>query len=236
MTCKVRLEERVVKEEFREGITMRRVVVLALLALALPIAASADTFSLTNSFGSYTISSAGITVARSELRTFSDNGGSWKSPSTGGLGTVSFSTGTLQSGSITSGAVFNSGGSFDVFGIGKWAKHLTGCGHCTNPVTIFTGSFSSTVTWTLTSGPSKNLTYQLVGAISGMLWNGRMATGTTTQNFSFNTHGTGNGNGSVLLGMAKVNPTSTPEPGTLGLLGTGLVGIAGMFRRKLMRG
>jgi hypothetical protein len=26
----------------------------------------------------------------------------------------------------------------------------------------------------------------------------------------------------------------TPEPGTLGLLGTGLVAIAGMFRRKLM--
>jgi hypothetical protein len=236
MTCKVRLEKKAVKEQFREGITMRRVVVLALLALALPIAASADTFTFTNAFGSYTISSAGVTVAHSQLRSFSDNNESVTPPATGALGTVSFSTGTLQSGSITSGAIFNSGGSFDVFGIGKWAKHLTGCGHCTNPVTIFTGSFSSTVTWTLTSGPSKNMTYQLVGAISGMLWNQRMATGTTTQNFSFNSHGTGNGNGSVLLGMAKANPTSTPEPGTLGLLGTGLVGIAGMFRRKLMRG
>jgi hypothetical protein len=131
--------------------------------------------------------------------------------------------------------VFNGGGSFDVFGIGKWAKHLTGCGHCTNPVTLFTGSFVGPVTWTLTSGTSKNITYQLVGTISGMLWNGRIATGTTVQNFFTNSHWTGNGNGEVRMGSFN-GVTSTPEPGTLGLLGTGIVGIAGMFRRKLMRG
>ena len=210
---------------------MRRVVVLALLALALPMAAWADNITLTNDFGSFTISSAGITVAKSHLTSFADSSSSY----TGFLGNVSFSTGTLQSGSITSGAVFNSGGSFDVFGIGKWAKHLTGCGHCTNPVTIFTGSFSGPVTWTLTSGSGKSMTYQLVGAISGMLWNGRDASGTTTQNFFTNSHWTGNGNGRVGLGVTN-GVTSTPEPGTLGLLGTGIVGIAGMFRRKLMRG
>ncbi|MGO9865647.1 MAG: PEP-CTERM sorting domain-containing protein [Terriglobales bacterium] len=214
---------------------MRRVVVLALLALALPMAAWADNITLTNDFGSYTISSAGITVAHSQLRSFEDTSSSYNPPPNGALGTVSFSTGTLQSGSITSGAIFNGGGSFDVFGIGKWAKHLTGCGHCTNPVTIFTGSFSGPVTWTLTSQSGNSMTYQLVGAISGMLWNQRMATGTTTQNFFTYNHGTGNGNGAVRLGTANVGP-STPEPGTLGLLGTGIVGIAGMFRRKLMRG
>lgn len=216
---------------------MRRVVVLALLALALPIVASADTFTFTNAFGSYTISSAGVTVAHSQLRSFSDNNQSVTPPANGALGTVSFSTGAFipSSGSLATGGQFAAGGSFDVFGIGKWAKHLTGCGHCSNPVALFTGSFSGPVTWTLTSGASKNITYQLVGAISGMLWNGREASGTTTQNFSTNSHWTGNGNGSVNLGASNPSP-STPEPGTLGLLGTGLVGIAGMFRRKLMRG
>lgn len=213
---------------------MRRVVVLALLALALPIAASADNISLTNAFGSYTISSAGITVAHSQLRSFADSSGSYTPAPNGALGTVSFSTGSLLSGSITSGAVFDGGGSFDVFGIGKWAKKLTGCPTCKNPISLFTGSFSGPVTWTLTSGTSKNITYQLVGNISGMLWNGRMATGTTVQNFFTNSHWTGNGNGEVRLG--STNATSTPEPGTLGLLGTGIVGIAGIFRRKLMRG
>ncbi len=55
-------------ERKREGETkMRRVLVLALLALVLPIAAWADTISFTNQNGSLNISNAGITSIGSQL-------------------------------------------------------------------------------------------------------------------------------------------------------------------------
>ena len=109
---------------------MRRVVVLALLALALPMAATADiimmnqggTIAISNMAGTGGLGMIGastITSKGSQLTQFNSF--------TGHLGTVNYSTGTLPSGSVSRGGTFSCGGTFDIFGIGAWAKTVTGC-------------------------------------------------------------------------------------------------------------
>ena len=199
---------------------MKAASLLIVLALALPLTAFADGIVLTNQYGSIAISNAGISSIGSQLRSF--NG--IVAPPGHSLGSVSFSTGALISGSIASGGTFSStGSSFVVIGKGNYGQPKG---------TIFSGSFVGPIIWTLTSPPgAKNLTFTLSGTIQGMLYNGRMVSGTTVQNIY-----TINGQLAQGIGHIKVGstPLSVPEPGTLSMFGVGLVALGGMVRRKLI--
>jgi hypothetical protein len=217
---------------------MRRVVViLALLALVLPMAAWAGSITVDNQTGTIAVSNPNggngtiglstITSKGSELTQFSVG---TTTVATGYLGTVSFSTGTLASGSLATGATLNGGGSFIVTGVGKWTQTLSPA-PAKGKVTLFSGSFVGPIDWTVTTVSKTKRTATLTGNLAGVLWDGVDVTGTTEQQFYFYNNQWVAGVGHLTIGTASL---STPEPGTLGLLGTGLLGIAGMFRRKLM--
>jgi hypothetical protein len=199
---------------------MKAALILIVLALALPLTAFADGIVLTNQGGNIEISNAGISSIGSQLRSF--NG--IVAPPGHSIGSVRFSTGALTSGSLATGGTFSStGSSFVVIGNGSYGQPKG---------TIFSGSFVGPIIWTLTSAPGvKNLTFTLSGTIQGMLYDGRMVSGTTVQNIY-----TTNGQLAQGIGHIKVGstPLAIPEPGTLSMFGAGLVGLGGMFRRKLV--
>ncbi len=162
---------------------MRRVLVLALLAMALPMTAWADIISM-NQFGTVSITgmsgTEGLgTIGTSTITSTGSQLIQWNT-TTGHLGNVNFQTGALTSGSVSGGGTFAGGGYFDIIGVGAWASTLTG-GHCGSGCTLFAGSFSGPVTWTLLSSTKQESSFELSGTISGMLYTGRDVTGTTTQ-------------------------------------------------------
>ena len=197
---------------------MKRIGLLALLAL--PLAAFANSIDTTNSGGSMAGSTAGMTLTGSHL--IAVNGINNKLITGTSLGSVTLSTGTLSGGSLQMGGTFNGGGSFVITSTG--ASGLPSG-------TLFTGSFSGPVTWTLVTLSNGTHNYTLSGAVSGSWYNGSAVFGATTQ-LTINT-GRGFFNGTTSISSGDTNiVTSVPEPGTLGLLGTGLVGIAGAMHRK----
>ncbi len=200
---------------------MKRVALMALLALALPLSAFAgSSVDFTNSGGVLTGSASGLSLNGSEL--IAVNGLDGLGLITGGLGSVSFTTGALISGNLQMGGEFAGGGSFVITG--------NGTNGIPNGV-IFDASFSGPVTWTLVTLANRTHNYTLTGAISGTWPGGGTGYGATVQ-LTINT-GKGYFNGQTNISSGDTNVTTVPEPGTLGLLGTGLIGLAGALRRKV---
>jgi len=164
---------------------MKKLVLLALLAIALPTAAFADSFDYGNVGGTITGSAATGWTIKSTLTSIQDiTTGTLVTGNN--LGTVVFTTGAISGGAFTSGSIT-----------------IT----ATGGTVLFSGAFTS---------------------------------GTVVKNGLLTTY-TGYlacaGCGSVQFvssrGGLSGDTIVTPEPGTLGLLGTGLVGLAGIVRRKL---
>jgi hypothetical protein len=196
---------------------MKRIVVMAVLALALPVAAFAGNVDLTNTGGTLWGSAGGLTLSNSSLTQISYDGGKTFAVT----GSVTFSTAALEQGSIAGGGTFGAGGSFKIY---------------MNGALLFSGAFSSPVYWEkMGSSANGSIYYTLSGSISGTWYNANGSTepvtccGTTQITFKAGKDGF---MGSVPVGSGNTTISTVPEPGTLGLLGTGLVGLAGVVRKK----
>jgi len=133
-------------------------------------------------------------------------------------------------------------GTFDGFGAlangGTFAFNVTGWTGSSNNIFDYTGgSLSANWRGTTLGGTLSNVAFNSSTGLLTANFNGydnsRYISGTYTQQLNIVSGGNINGylytNGNV--GRGNVN-TPVPEPGTFGLLGTGLLVISGLVRRK----
>ncbi len=207
---------------YRKGsyLLMIKNTILLTILLALSITAFAgSSVDFTNSGGTLSGTNSGLSLTGSTLIAVNGLGSGLITGNN--LGTLSFSTGALSSGSLQMGGTFAAGGTFSITGNGT-SGIPSGV--------IFNGSFTGPVTWTLMTLANGTHNYTLTGSLTGTWYNGATIDGATVQ-LTINT-GKGFFNGQTTISSGDTNFT-VPEPGSLSLLGAGLVGIAGIVRRKL---
>lgn len=198
---------------------MKKALLFVLLALVTTFA-RANEINFTNQFGTANVTYAGIFSKGVELVGFN---GIHAKPGHS-LGSVYFKTGALETGSVLGGGTFTQVSSLFT---------ITGNGHAGVPKgVIFYGQFTAPIVWTLLSHVGQTYNFSLTGTIYGAIWDGRTVTGTTTQYITLaHNQWVVDHHGKIGLGGGAL---PTPEPSTLSLLGTGIVALAGVFRRKML--
>jgi hypothetical protein len=207
---------------------MKRVLWMVLLTLALPLAAFAGNvdFGSNNAGATLTGGNSGLTLNGAVINSIT---GLTPTQLTGlNLGSYTFTTGAFVTGNAMNGGTLGSGGSFTIT-----AENIPGIA---NGTTIFTGTFncggSGMCTWATPNAMNANGDHQytLTATISGSWYTGASVKGEVFE-LTINT-GKAFFDGSVPVSSGDISIT-TPEPGSLMLMGTGLVGLAGALRRKL---
>src|ERR1700745_1047433 len=128
---------------------MKRVVVIALLALTLPMAAFATSMTdYGNTGGTLTASASGVTITSTLTSIFPQGG----SITTGNLGTVNITSGAMTIGSFPAGGTFGAG-----------TITITN----TSNAVLFSGTFSSATLTLMPTGADGSHEYQFYARVRG---------------------------------------------------------------------
>jgi len=198
------------------------------LALALPMAAFADSnISFTTTGGTLTGNADGMHYSGDQLTSVTGLGGDFSGSN---LGALTFGTLTMNTpGNVIQGASFAPGGNVVITG--------NGSNGVPNGV-LFSGVFTSAQTWVHNPNlPNGDGQYTFTGLATGTLADGRSAVVLVQilLDRPYNPRFPMDSalfEGSAPVQTATVQVVSVPEPSSLAFMGTGLVGLMGVIRRK----